>query len=189
MQYIYKFENKINGKVYIGRTDDFNRRLIEHRASVKSGKGYTLHDAIRKYGWENFEYGVIDQAETLQDVVAKELEYIVKYNSVRTGYNSTLETNTGGNTWAGRQDTPEYLEFVDRMSKINNEGRMHGKVHNDDSIEKMKEKAKGRFTLPWYIERYGEQEGTDKYNARCLALKNRNYQKFKDPATGRFQKH
>jgi len=75
------------------------------------------------------------------------------------------------------------------MSKVNNEGRMHGKVHSGDSIEKMKEKAKGRFTLPWYIERYGEQEGTEKYQARCQSLKNRNYQKFKDPATGRFQKH
>ena len=74
------------------------------------------------------------------------------------------------------------------MVQINNEGRMHGKVHANNSIEKMKEKAKGRFTLPWYIQKYGEELGTQKYNDRCQALKNRNYNKFKDPSTGRFHK-
>jgi group I intron endonuclease len=191
MQYVYKFENKINGKVYIGRTDDFNRRLTEHRASVKSGKGYALHDAIRKYGWENFEIGVIDEADTLQEIIAKELEHIVTYNSVRAGYNSTLETGAGGDNWAGRKDTPEYFEFIQKVRELRlGEGNgMFGSIHTEESKNKMKEKAKGRFTLPWYIERYGEQEGTEKYQARCQALKNRNYQKFKDPATGRFQKH
>jgi group I intron endonuclease len=188
MYYIYKFENKINGKVYIGRTDNFERRLIEHRASVKSGKGYTLHDAIRKHGWENFEYKIIDEAKTHQEIVAKELEHIVAHDSVRTGYNSTLETGHGGDNWAGRKDSSEYSEFINKMVQINNEGRMHGKVHADNSIEKMKDKAKGRFTLPWYIQKYGEEEGTQKYNDRCQALKNRNYNKFKDPATGRFHK-
>lgn len=188
MYYIYKFQNKINGKVYIGRTDDFTRRLIEHRASVNSGRGYTLHNAIRKYGWDNFEYGVIDQAETLQEIIAKEYEHIVKHDSVRTGYNSTIETRTGGDNWAGRKDTLEYCNFVAKMTIMNNQGKMHGKVHTEESVNKMKEKAKGRFTLPWYIERYGEHEGSQKYQARCEALKNRNYQKFKDPNTGRFTK-
>lgn len=190
MYYVYKFENKINGKVYIGRTDNFDRRLVEHRASVKSGKGYALHSAIRKYGWENFEYNVIDQAETLQEIIAKEYEHIVKHNSVRTGYNSTLETRAGGDNWTGRKDTPEYFEFIEKVRELRlGEGNgMYGAVHTEESVAKMKEKAKGRFTLPWYIERYGQEEGTQKYNARCTALRNRNYKKFKDPATGRFHK-
>ena len=190
MQYIYKFENRTNGKVYIGRTDDFSRRLAEHRAMAKGGRGHSLYDAIRKYGWDTFDIVVIDQAETLVEIMAKELEYIVHYDSVRKGYNSTENTNQGGNPWAGREDSKEFQEYKDYMSKrMQGEGNgMHGKVHADNSIEKMKEKAKGRFTLPWYIQKYGEELGTKKYNDRCQALKNRNYNKFKDPATGRFHK-
>ena len=190
MQYIYKFKNKVNGKVYIGRTDNFERRLIEHRASVKSGRGYALHDAIRKHGWENFDIEIIDRADTLQEIVAKELEHIVIHDSVRTGYNSTLETNTGGDNWAGRKDSPEYFEFIQKVRELRlGEGNgMFGSIHTEESKSKMKEKAKGRFTLPWYIQKYGEELGTQKYNDRCQALKNRNYNKFKDPSTGRFHK-
>lgn len=190
MQYIYKFTNKVNGKVYIGRTDNFNRRIAEHRAMAKGGRGHSLYDALRKYGWENFEYKIIDQAETQQEIIAKELEHIVAHDSVRTGYNSTLETGHGGDNWSGRKDTPEYFDFIQRVRELRlGEGNgMFGSIHTEESKSKMKEKAKGRFTLPWYIQKYGEEEGTQKYNDRCQALKNRNYNKFKNPATGRFHK-
>ena len=190
MHYIYKFTNKVNGKIYIGRTDNIQRRLAEHKAMAKGGRGHSLYDAIRKYGWESFTVETIDQAPTLQEIVAKEYEYIVKFNCVRDGYNSTESTDQGGNPWAGREDSEEYKQYCEYMkTRMSGEGNgMYGAVHTEESKNKMKEKAKGRFTLPWYIERYGQDEGTQKYNARCQALKSRNYKKFKDPATGRFRK-
>jgi group I intron endonuclease len=190
MQYIYKFTNKTNGKVYIGRTDDFNRRMAEHRAMVKGGRGHSLYDAIRKYGWDTFSIEIIDQAETFIEIMAKELEYIVKHDSVRTGYNSTENTDQGGNPWAGREDSEEFKQYREYMSKRmqGDSNGMYGAIHTEESKNKMKEKAKGRFTLPWYIQKYGEELGTQKYNDRCQALRNRNYNKFKDPSTGRFHK-
>lgn len=46
--YIYKITNKVNGKSYIGKTNNLNRRWNEH----KSGKGGTaiLSRAFTKYG-------------------------------------------------------------------------------------------------------------------------------------------
>lgn len=46
--YIYKITNKINGKSYIGKTNNLIRRWNEH----KSGKGGTaiLSKAFIKYG-------------------------------------------------------------------------------------------------------------------------------------------
>ena len=52
-KYVYKIRNKINGKVYIGQTNNLERRLKEHRFDKRSHK--PIHDAIKKYGFENFE--------------------------------------------------------------------------------------------------------------------------------------
>lgn len=59
---IYLYTNKINGKVYIGQTigDEENRKK-SHRLSKDE---YPFHCAIRKYGWDNFEYKVIFKTST-----------------------------------------------------------------------------------------------------------------------------
>lgn len=53
---IYKYTNKINGKIYIGQTINEKRRLNQHK---KSSENSLFHRAIKKYGWENFEYKVL----------------------------------------------------------------------------------------------------------------------------------
>ena len=53
---IYYFENKINGKMYIGKTFDFSKRIKEHLMCSKVAKpAYPIHKAIKKYGLSNFE--------------------------------------------------------------------------------------------------------------------------------------
>ena len=56
---IYKFVNKINGKIYIGQSNDIQRRIKDHyyKAHNPTGGNYhsPLHLAIRKYGWDNFQ--------------------------------------------------------------------------------------------------------------------------------------
>jgi hypothetical protein len=52
-----------------------------------------------------------------------------------------------------------------------------GKLHSDDTKQKQKEKAKGRFSLEWYIDRNGNEVGTKMYEDRCYFLKNRNLAK------------
>ena len=53
---IYKYTNKINGKIYIGQTTDEKGRISSH----KNSKDFDyFHCAIRKYGFDNFEYKVL----------------------------------------------------------------------------------------------------------------------------------
>ena len=51
---IYKYQNKINKKVYIGQSINLKQRKMAHKSSAfnEKAKDYNsqLHQAIRKYG-------------------------------------------------------------------------------------------------------------------------------------------
>jgi hypothetical protein len=90
---IYKIENLINGKVYIGQSIHIERRWQEHcQPSSRS----LIGKAIQKYGKEHFTFQVLDECseEYLDEL---EERYISVYNSVvPNGYN--IETASKGKT-------------------------------------------------------------------------------------------
>jgi len=170
--YLFTFPH---GKYYIGRTEDFNARLASHKYEASKKARHELYWAINKYGWDNITKEIIDTASTLEEAVAKEYEYIVKYDSVRNGYNMTENTKVGGNNWIGRENSEEFLMFKEYMKEVNggeNNG-MYGKSHSLETKTKQKEKAKGRFSLSWFTEKYGEEAGKQKYEERRQFLKSR----------------
>lgn len=82
---IYKIENKINGKVYIGQSNNIQRRFQEHQTKGASSR-IPVDIAIQKYGKDNFTYTVIE--ETTVDKLNQAEEFWIDYfNSVETGYN------------------------------------------------------------------------------------------------------
>lgn len=88
---IYKIENKVNGKVYIGQTRQrLGRRKSEHLYRLNSGKrDHKLYLAMRKHGPENFKftkYASVLKSEHLDDL---EQEIIKDHNSFDRGYNAT----------------------------------------------------------------------------------------------------
>lgn len=173
---VYKLTSP-NGKVYIGQTNNFNQRMIEHKNCKKKNK---LYNCIRKYGWENFKKEIIGYSETKEMVNELEESLIKLHNATgHKGLNTRL-TAEGGDVWVGRYDTEEYMEFVEKMKKSNQSNRMHGKTHKQSTIVEMKKKAKGRFSLEWYIDRNGKEEGTRLYEERRVFLKNRNLPRDKN---------
>lgn len=95
MLIIYKFTNKLNGKVYIGQTiQTLEERVKQH---IHRKDGTYFHNTLSKYGIESFDVDVIDTATTTQELNNKERYWIEHYNSCdkRYGYNTTLggETN------------------------------------------------------------------------------------------------
>lgn len=179
-----------NGKHYVGRTKNpLKQRLSEHKARATKGYQHPLYYAINKYGWDNVRKSQLWTASTEEELLLKELEFIKSFDSVYSGYNLTINTEIGGDNWRGRRDTVEYSLFVEKMKEINSKNRMHGKTHSEATKDLQKEKAKGRFSLPWFVERYGQEEGELKYKERNQKLKNRNYKEMKDPLTGAFIKN
>lgn len=94
---IYRFKNKINGKVYIGQSIDIEARRYGHTSASFNPKAQDynskIHQAIRKYGIDNFEFDILVQIKGTE--YSKELLnyleefFISKYNSFKRGYNAT----------------------------------------------------------------------------------------------------
>ena len=80
---IYKIANIINGKLYVGSSKDLAKRKREHR---RANKETIIHNAIRKYGLENFTFEVLENCEE-QCLIKREQYYYDKlqpqYNAIR----------------------------------------------------------------------------------------------------------
>ena len=119
---IYKITNKINGKVYIGQTIRpveyrFNRHINDAMHNILNTH---FARAIRKYGPDQWQFEVIDNAETQEELNQKEQYWIRYYNSVEEGYNETdAITKCGGNTYQSKteQEMEEIKEKI-RQAKL-----------------------------------------------------------------------
>ena len=90
---VYKISNRINGKSYIGRTKDLERRIKEH---INKAHCTALHRAIKKYGIENFAISVLFEGQDFDEMVQAERELILSHGTMTpNGYNLILETAQG----------------------------------------------------------------------------------------------
>jgi group I intron endonuclease len=100
---IYKLTNTLNGKYYFGQTIDFKRRMANHKSSLK--KNTYLSNAIRKYGWDNFQQEILIDNVPEEDLNQLEISYIEIHDSTnrKKGYNLTV----GGEGTRGYTHTDE----------------------------------------------------------------------------------
>lgn len=88
---IYKIINKLNGKIYIGQTiRKIEMRISEHKKSAFIDMEESpLYRSMRKYGYESFEFEIIDTADSLEELNEKEIYYIdvLKSRDDNYGYN------------------------------------------------------------------------------------------------------
>lgn len=83
---IYKIENLINHKIYIGQSIEIETRFKKHKQSKDD---FAIHRAIRKYGTDNFSYDIIELCSP-EKLSEREKYWIAFYNSkVPNGYNMT----------------------------------------------------------------------------------------------------
>ena len=95
---IYKIENKINHKIYIGQSKNIRVRFYTHIYNCFTlNKKHPLYCAIRKYGINNFTFSIIKKT---YDLDLWEVFFTNLYNSADSKY--------GYNILTGREH-PEYL--------------------------------------------------------------------------------
>jgi group I intron endonuclease len=110
MKGIYLITNKINGKKYIGLSNNINRRFAEHKCSLKS-KNTVLIKAFRKYSIENFEFEILEFVENINDLPIREVYWIEK---MKPEYNM----NEGGLGNKGHKLSDELKNHLRVLGKI-----------------------------------------------------------------------
>lgn len=113
---VYKFTNKVNGKVYIGKTLDLERRKREHKSRSNNPKYYFGRE-IKKHGWDNFEIEILIDNISEDKMNDLEINYIRvhKSNNSKFGYNCTL----GGEGVSGYNYTSEQCEAIRKRNTKN----------------------------------------------------------------------
>lgn len=168
---IYKITNMVNGKCYIGKSLDVEKRIYQHKNNINS-RPY-LQNAISKYGIDNFTFEVIEDNLSKTEYGDREIYWIKYYNSMSpNGYNLTsggenkpgcklsditkhkisiakmgkkrsLETRMKMSKSAKiKLFTQEHKEHM-RLSKLGKNNSFYGKHHTDESKRKMSEKLSG----------------------------------------------
>ena len=112
--YIYTITNLVNGKVYVGQTIQLNAKMrwYSHCDMMRKNKKSHLYDSMRKHGIENFDWQVVDQATSidqlngLETIWANRLRQqgIILYNNRETGNN--------------KKHSPESIKKMQQVHKL-----------------------------------------------------------------------
>lgn len=131
--YICTIFNKINAKIYVGKTNDYENRWKRHiriANGAASERTNAIHRAIRKYGVNNFIFKVVQSFEIEADCFAAERYWVEYFNSndENFGYNLT----NGGEGASGWKVTEEVRQKI--------RDKATGRKHTPETIEKLKQR-------------------------------------------------
>lgn len=146
--FVYCHKNKTNNKVYIGITNDLNRRW-------RNGNGYAnqqlFGNAIRKYGWDNFEHQIMESGLSFEEACNRERYYIAlfksnayRYSNPTYGYNLTdggegfhgIDRSGEKNSFYGKHHS-EHSKALISASRAGFKNPFYGRKLSDDEIERL----------------------------------------------------
>jgi len=127
---IYKATNIINKKTYIGFDSNWPSRKNKHK-NYYLKKITKFYSAIKKYGWDSFEWTVLYQSKD-KDHTLNEMEnfFIVEYNSINSGYNII----PGGSK---RKNCKQSEETKNKISK-----KLKGRIFTEEHRKNMRGKIR-----------------------------------------------
>ena len=102
---IYKIENLVNGKIYIGQSVHIRQRWSEHKKELRHNrhKNKYLQRAWNKYGEENFKHEILELC-SVEELDSREQYYINLYR--------TLDENNGYNLISNEKGCRQVSDFT-----------------------------------------------------------------------------
>lgn len=133
--YIYRITNKINGKIYIGKTTNVEKRWKRHISDSKDKKRcFYFQNAIIKYGKDNFIIDVLENVDSEETAFELEKKWvkILKTNKKQFGYNLT----EGGDGFFSSFFSEERREKISSIQKGKKLTEEHKKKISQSNIGK-----------------------------------------------------
>ena len=146
---IYKATNIYNGRIYIGKTTNLNRRMNEHKNHARKDKS-PFHDDILKYGLDGFQIEILEKTDP-ENLDSLEVKYIKQYrkefgedclyNICKGGTGGQTHDVTGANNpMFGKEVSAEKRQHLSEMLK--------GRKKPDGFGEKVSKALKGKKKSP-----------------------------------------
>lgn len=104
-----------SGKRYIGQTWNITKRLYYYQ-SISSNSQQKIYNAIKKYGFENFEVEILDFCFNQEEMDDSEIYWIKFYNSIISGYN----IRGGGSRGRWSDDMKKLISEKTKLGMKNN---------------------------------------------------------------------
>lgn len=145
---IYGIKNKVNNKIYVGKTMmNFGDRWDCHKSQLRGGYHDNPHlqNSWNKYGEDNFEFIIIYNCENNEDVDQVnllEIEYIKHYRDLGLSYN--IHDGGDGGLLLGKHLSEETKRKIGEKNRIN----MTGRKASEKTKQKMSESHR-KFYDAW----------------------------------------
>lgn len=131
---VYMHKNKLNGKIYIGITgrEPYKRWM--------NGRGYKdtyFGNAIKKYGWDNFEHIILMDGLSKEEAEKMEIKLISEYDSTNKskGYNISLG---GSGSESLSEETKLKISNANKGRYIGEKNPLYGKPRPKEVIDAIK---------------------------------------------------
>lgn len=187
---IYLLKNKINDKLYVGKTNNLYKRLSSHKNDRRHITPLTK--AIDKHGFHNFECIILEKNISKENIREREQFYIEKFNTYKSNhYNCTA----GGNGFLSGKEHPLYgkerprriKEKISKTKKINhpfrgsfppwlNRGHLEGYSH-PNAKEWIVISPEGEELKIRSLEQFCKQNNLTSQNMRSVAKGKRKHHK------------
>jgi group I intron endonuclease len=151
---VYLVTNRLDGKQYVGVSNNLKRRWHSHCAYEIKCKSYIKY-AIHAHGYENFAISIL-MLGTKEECMLAENDFIEKYNTLAPhGYNlrgggeGVIVTKTG-------EKHPLYGRSVPEEQRKKISAKLKGRKLTPEHVENMKRGLKSVVRTPEWRRKIGE---------------------------------